>query len=160
MRAQLINDAEARTYALIFDTDDEVIAGLETFAREHQIAAAHFSAIGAFRRATLGYFDWTGKDYERIEIDEQVEVLSLIGDIALKGTEPKVHAHVVVGKRDGSAHGGHLLTAQVRPTLEVVLTDTPAHLCRVHDEQSGLALIRIDDKEGFEGVRRAGTSDQ
>lgn len=144
MHAKLINDADERSYALIFDTGDEVIAGLESFAREHAISASHFTAIGAFQRATLGYFDWSRKDYERIEIDEQVEVLSLIGDIALKGTAPKVHAHVVLGKRDGSAHGGHLLQAYVRPTLEVVLVDSPVHLCRVHDEQSGLALIRLD----------------
>ena len=148
MHAKLINDADERSYALIFDTDDEVIAGLEAFAREHAISASHFSAIGAFRRATLGYFDWSRKDYERIEIDEQVEVLSLIGDIALKAAAPKVHAHVVLGKRDGSAHGGHLLQAIVRPTLEVVLVDSPVHLCRVHDEQSGLALIRLDRSKG------------
>lgn len=148
MHTKLINDADERSYVLIFDTDDEVVAGLESFAREHAISASHFTAIGAFRRATLGYFDWNHKDYERIEIDEQVEVLSLIGDVALKGTEPKIHAHVVLGKRDGSAHGGHLLQAIVRPTLEVVLVDSPAHLCRVHDEQSGLALIRLDRSKG------------
>ena len=57
--------------------------------------------------------------------------------------KPKVHAHVVVGERDGSAHGGHLLEARVRPTPEVVLTESPAYLVREHDPQSGLALIRI-----------------
>jgi len=77
-------------------------------------------------------------------VREQVEVLSLIGDVALDGGQPKIHAHVVVGKRDGSAHGGHLLTARVRPTLEVMLVESPARLARVYDPDSGLALIAID----------------
>lgn len=143
MRAKLLNDADERTWALIFDSGDEVVAGLEAFAREHAIGASRFTAIGALRRVVIGYFDWERKDYERIEIEEQVEVLSLIGDIALHGSGPRIHAHIVLGKRDGSAHGGHLLEAYVRPTLEVILVDSPAYLKRVHDDQSGLALIHI-----------------
>lgn len=144
MHAKLLNDRPEKTFALIFDTGDEVMAGLRTFAREHKLAASHFTAIGAFRDVTLGYFDWQKKDYQRIPVNEQVEVLSLVGDVARdeKG-EPQVHAHVVVGKSDGTAHGGHLLEAHVRPTLEVVLTESPSHLQRRHDAASGLALIRV-----------------
>ena len=77
-----------------------------------------------------------------IVLDERLEVLSLVGDIALKDGEPSLHAHVVVGSRDGSARRGHLLGARVRPTLEkVILTEPPAHLRRRHDPESGLALI-------------------
>jgi predicted DNA-binding protein with PD1-like motif len=68
-------------------------------------------------------------------------VLSLVGDIALDGLEPKVHAHVVVGKADGTAHGGHVLEAHVWPTLEVIITTSPAHLRRKHDPETGLALL-------------------
>ena len=144
MRSKLINDAPERTYALVFETGDDVMPLLLAFAREHHLEASHFSAIGAFQRLTLGYFDWQKKDYERIPIDEQVEVVSLLGDIARKGTEPQVHAHAVVAKRDGTAHGGHLLEATVRPTLEVILVESPAHLARRFDPQSGLALIDPD----------------
>ena len=144
MRAKLINQDGERTYALIFEAGDEVIAGLTQFAREHGITASRFSAIGAFSDVVLGYFDWERKDYARIRVAEQVEVLSLNGDIALDGDEPKVHAHVVIGKHDATAHGGHLLEAHVRPTLEVVLIDSPAYLCRRYDKSSGLALIRIE----------------
>ena len=70
-------------------------------------------------------------------------MLSLIGDVAVKDGKPAVHAHVVVGRRDGSAHGGHLVEARVRPTCELVLTETPAHLQKQIDPESGLALIRI-----------------
>jgi predicted DNA-binding protein with PD1-like motif len=92
----------------------------------------------------LAYFDWEKKDYLKNPVREQVEVVSLIGDVALApdGT-PKVHTHAVLGRRDGTALGGHLLEAHVRPTLEVTLTETPRHLHRRHDPQSGLALIRV-----------------
>lgn len=143
MRAHVLAEGDERTWALVFDTDDEVMAGLSAFAREHGITAARFTAIGAFRRVTLGYFDWERKDYRRIPIDEQVEVLTLAGDVARQGREPRVHAHVVVGKADGTAHGGHLLEARVRPTLELMLVQSPAQLARVHDEATGLALIRL-----------------
>jgi predicted DNA-binding protein with PD1-like motif len=117
---------------------------LLAFTREKQLAGSHFTAIGAFREVTLGYFDWAKKDYRRIPVREQVEVLSLVGDIARdEQGEPKIHAHVVIGKADGTAHGGHLLDAVVRPTLEIILVESPQHLCRRHDPQTGLALIRV-----------------
>jgi uncharacterized protein len=143
MRSKILNEKGERSYALIFDTGDEPMSLLTRFAEKQRIHAARFTAIGAFSEAVVGYFDWQKKDYEKIAIGEQVEVLALVGDIALAKGKPKVHAHVVLGKRDASAHGGHLLQARVRPTLEVVLTESPAHLVREHDAQSGLALIRL-----------------
>lgn len=144
MRAKLLSEHPEKTYALILDTGDEVVKSLQTFAREQHLAGSHFTAIGAFREATLGYFDWPKKDYVRIPVREQVEVLALVGDIALdEQGQPKLHAHTVLGKSDGTAHGGHLLDAIVRPTLEVILTESPRHLQRRHDPESGLALIRV-----------------
>lgn len=130
-----------RIWTLILDAGEDPVECIESFASQHHIAAASITAIGAFERATIGWFDWEQKRYHEIDIDEQVEVLSLIGDIALKDDEPSLHAHVVLGKRDGSAHGGHLLSASVRPTMEIILTDTPTHLRKRHDDESGLALI-------------------
>jgi hypothetical protein len=162
MRAKVIDEGTARssrqerTFALIFDTGDEVITGLNTFAQEHSLNACHFTAIGAFSDLTVGFFDWEKKAYQRIPINEQVEVLSLVGDIALKDGQPTVHAHVVVGKADGTAHGGHLMQAHVRPTLEVILVESPNFLQRSMDPESGLALIDIGAAEGeagAEGIR-------
>ena len=138
-------DPQDRVYAVIFDTGEDPMAGLGGFAEERRLTASSFTAIGAFSEATLGYFDWEKKDYERIPVREQTEVLALVGDIALdEGGKRKVHAHVVLGKRDGAACGGHLLAAKVRPTLEVILSESPGHLSRRHDPKSGLALIRTD----------------
>lgn len=141
--ARSLSRGRQKTFILVFDRGDEVVGELTTFARTRQLSASHFTALGAFRKATLGYFEPDRRDYEKIEIDEQVEVLSLVGDIALKDGEPKVHAHVVVGKRDGTAHGGHLVQAWVWPTLELILTESPKHLRRRSDEATGLALIDL-----------------
>ena len=141
MRSQVLTRDEETTHVLVFQTGDEVVSTLEAFAREHEITAARFTAIGAFSEATLGYFDWERKEYEEIPLAEQVEVLTLAGDVALNDGEPSVHAHVVLGKRDATAHGGHLLEARVRPTLELVLVESPAHLRKEHDPESGLALV-------------------
>jgi predicted DNA-binding protein with PD1-like motif len=144
MKSKLIHDhGGERTFVLIFEAGDEAMSGLTSFAKANGLGAARLTAIGAFREATLGYFDWEKKDYKKIPIDEQVEVLSLIGDVALKDGEPTVHVHVVVGRSDGSTRGGHLLEARVRPTLEVILVESPAHLRKEHDPESGLALIGL-----------------
>ena len=144
MRSKILDEtAGARTFALVFDTGEEPVSLLTRFAAEHNITAARFTAIGAFSDVVVAYFDWEKKDYVRIPIREQVEVLALVGDVALAENKPKLHAHVVLGKRDGSAHGGHLMEARVRPTLEVVLTESAIPLARRHDPQSGLALIRF-----------------
>ena len=143
MKAKVINEGPERTIALILDSGDEVVSTLERFAAEHALHASRLSAIGAFERVTLGYFDWQRKDYERISVDEQVEVLSLVGDVALDGEQPKLHVHAVLGRRDGSTVGGHLLQAKVRPTLEVLLIESPSYLRRVCDPASGLHLIDI-----------------
>ena len=143
MKSKLINDGPQRTFVVVFDSGDEVLENLLAFAREHRLSAAEFTGIGAFSAAVLGYFDWQKKDYTRIPIEEQVEVLALTGNIALADGEPKLHPHIVLGKADGSAHGGHLLEGHVRPTLEVIITESPVHLRRRSDPETGLALIRL-----------------
>jgi predicted DNA-binding protein with PD1-like motif len=144
MKSKLLS-SEPTTYAVVFQTGDEAIGGLERFAAEQSLKASELMAVGAFQKCVLGYFNFDTMDYDRIEINEQVELLSLIGNVTLGPNKRKVHAHAVVGKRDGTAHGGHLLEAHVRPTLEVILTELPANLQRKHDEKTGLALIAIDE---------------
>ena len=144
MKSKLIQDGQEKTFALVFDEGEEVVAGLLQFAKDHELSGAHLTAIGAFERLTLGFFDATKKDYKKIAIHEQVELMSLMGNIAQDDRgDPKLHAHVVVGKSDGTAHGGHLLDAYVRPTLEVVVVEVSQHLRRTMRGDSGLALLDL-----------------
>ena len=146
MKTKLINDGPQKTYVLILDKGDEAVGSIEGFAREKGIMAAQLTGIGAFSDAVLGFFDWETKEYRRIPVTEQVEVVSLLGDVALgPDDKPALHPHVVVSRADGIAMGGHLLEAHVRPTLEVVLTKSPRHLHKRKDAESGLALIAAED---------------
>ncbi len=141
MKERLVQASAPRTWVLVFDAGEDPVPELERFAGQQRLRGAHLTAIGAFSEAVVAYFDWDAKQYRPIPIREQVEVLSLVGDIADVDGHPELHAHAVLGRADGSAVGGHLRSARVRPTLEVVLQETPAHLVRVHDPASGLALI-------------------
>lgn len=146
-------DKSPKTFVLVFRTGDEFAKGLATFAEEQKLSAASFKAVGGLSSVRLGWFSWEAKKYEpSVTLDEQVELLSLIGDIALYQGKPVVHAHAVIGRKDGTAHGGHLLKAHIRPTCEVVLTESPAHLQKYFDPESGLALI------GFAEAQKAFTA--
>ena len=143
MRTKLIHQADGqRTFAVILQTGDEAVAEIKAFADREKLSAAQLTAIGAFSDAVLGYFDWDQKEYRRNPVGEQTEVASFIGDIALaKDGSRSLHVHVVLGRRDGSALAGHLMEGHVRPTLEVILTESPVHLRKRKDPESGLALI-------------------
>jgi uncharacterized protein len=142
MRFKLLAE-NPKTYAVIFETGDELASGLTGFAAKEELAGSSFKAIGAFSQVKLAWFDWQEKKYKpSVVLDEQVELVSLIGDIALSNGKPQVHAHVVIAKKDGTALGGHLQEARVRPTCEVILTENPENLRKQIDPESGLALIR------------------
>lgn len=146
MKATLLNDhGGLRTFALVLATGDEAVRALSAFAADQHLGTTQFTAIGAFSRVVVAYFDWETKKYRNTSINQQVEVLSLAGDITLENGAPKVHAHVVVSKADATAHGGHLVEGHVRPTLEIILTETRAHLRRRFDPDTGLALLNPSD---------------
>jgi predicted DNA-binding protein with PD1-like motif len=144
MKSKPLNGGEEQTHVLVFESGDDVLAGIDEFARRARVTAAHFSAIGGFSDVVLGYFDLATKQYRRIPVPEQVEVVSLSGDIALRSGAPMVHAHVVVGRADGSTLAGHLLEGHVRPTLELILMQSPQHLRRRIDDATGLPLLDLD----------------
>jgi predicted DNA-binding protein with PD1-like motif len=143
MTARLLHRGRQKTFALVFDKWDEVVRDLTAFATDNRLSAAHFTGIGALSDVTLGFFEHDRRDYRRIRLSEQVELLSMLGDVALEADAPRIHAHVVVGRADGSACGGHLLEAHVWPTLELILTESPRHLRRRSDPVTGLALIDL-----------------
>ena len=151
MKSKLLNHDGARTYVVALETGDSLIASLTRFAREERLAASEFTAIGALAWARLAYFNWETKAYDEIPVDEQVEVVSLNGRITLPegadleapafDADPHLHVHCVLGYGDGRTVGGHVMEAEVRPTLEVFLTESPAHLGRRTDPESRLPQI-------------------
>jgi uncharacterized protein len=131
----------ARDHLLVLDPDDEFVASLTDFAKKNRIEGGSFSAIGAFQQATIAYWNRETKEYEKIEVAEQVEVLALGGSIARSSDDVKIHAHAVLGRRDGSTIGGHLMRGVVFPTLEIFVVDYGARLTRQKDVETGLWLL-------------------
>jgi uncharacterized protein len=145
MESKLVwQNAGERTYVLVLDAGEEAFAAIAAFAKASRLDAASLSAIGAFERAIVGWFDLAKKTYKPIEIESQCEALSLLGDIALgdDGTA-SLHMHAVLGLSDGTCRGGHFLKGIVRPTLEVTIVETPAHLRRRKRPELGIALIDL-----------------
>ena len=144
MKSKLLSDNGVRTYALVFDKGDEVFAEILKFANAQKVFAANFNALGALSDLTFGWFDPQSKEYKRFEIAESVEVMSFVGNLATtENREPKLHAHIVIGKSDGTAHGGHFFQGHVWPTLEMILVASPEKIIRKIDEECGLALINL-----------------
>ncbi|HEY1282374.1 MAG TPA: PPC domain-containing DNA-binding protein [Acidimicrobiales bacterium] len=141
MHERLLTDEAERIWVVVPERGTDAVATIEAWARRRGVTAARVSAIGGFDRAVLGWFDWDAKDYRRIEVGEQCEVVALLGDIAVSGDSVKLHVHAVLGQADGTAKAGHLLEGIVRPTLEVMVVQSPAHLARKHDPITGLALL-------------------
>jgi predicted DNA-binding protein with PD1-like motif len=141
---QVTYEPGAQVHVVILETGEEALAALTQFANGAKILAASLTAIGAFEKAVIGWFDFASKSYRKIEVDEQCEVLSAIGDVAL-GDDGKasLHIHIVLGLSDGSTRGGHLLAGTVRPTLEAVLTEVPKALRRKKRADLGIALIDV-----------------
>jgi len=144
MKSKLLHDQHGlKTFALVFDKNEEAKESLLRFATENELRGAQVTAISAFSDVMLGFFDREKKSYQEIPIKEQVEVLSFVGNIIEKDGKPMLHAHVVIGKSDGTAHGGHFLNGRVWPTLEMIITEMPVHLRRKKDEETGLPLIDL-----------------
>ncbi len=142
MQAKLIKDTPGeQVYTLIFHKGDEVLSGLTDFAIEHRVADAHFTAIGAASGATLAWLDLSKKSYHAIPVSQQVEVLSLIGDIATFSDKPVIHMHAVLGKPDGTTVGGHVFVLTINPTLEVFMTVNRVPLKKRPDDASGMKII-------------------
>src|SRR6184192_402632 len=144
MKSKLLQHQKGlKTFALVFEKNEDVKEPLLRFATENGLRGAQVTAIGAFSEVTLGFFDRAKKDYQPITVKEQVEVLSFAGNIVEKNGKPMLHAHVVVGKSDGTAHGGHFLNGRVWPTLEMIVSEMPVHVRRKQDEETGLPLIDL-----------------
>jgi uncharacterized protein len=147
MKSKVVEDADVVTYVVVCDPGDEAVSALTQFARAERLEAAQITAVGAFERATVGWFDRAARDYRRIQVNEQCELLSLVGDVAEGEDGPIVHVHAVLGLSDGTTRGGHLLEGRVFPTLEAIVTETPAELRKIMHPDIGIALIDLDRSE-------------
>lgn len=146
MTAKLLNNQNGqKDYVIAFTKGDEILSGLADFASEKQITSASFTAIGALSSATTAWFDMNNKSYLLNQVEEQVELVSLIGNIAVCDGQPVVHIHYSVGFIDGRMAGGHLIKAVVNPTVELYMTTFPDVVHKKLDPATDLKImVRFD----------------
>ena len=128
---------------LRLDPGEEVVAMLREFATQEDIRGAMFQGIGAFASVDLRYFDITEDRYKSRPLDEQVEVVSLLGSIGRDQDTLVIHTHVAVADAATRTHSGHLNAGVVRPTLEIFLTVLNGTLGRKKDPATGLELLDL-----------------
>lgn len=141
MRLREMGEPGRRVLVVVCDKGEEAVGAVRSAVTERGIRGGQVTAVGGFQRGELAYYDRGRLDIVRIPVSEQVEVLSMLGDIAERDGAPQLHAHAVLGRRDGSTLGGHLLSGEVWPTLEVIVTEVGPELAKRVDAETGLALL-------------------
>ncbi|MET8910145.1 PPC domain-containing DNA-binding protein [Micromonospora sp. NPDC004551] len=141
MRTAELHQPTGRVLVVVCDKGEEPVSAIGDALDRHGLRAGRVTAVGGFEEAEVGWFDPRQRDYRPIAVREQVEVLSLVGDVAARDGRPSLHVHAVLGRSDGSTVGGHLLHARVWPTLEVIITEVSPELAKTVDPETGLALI-------------------
>ncbi len=133
-----------RSFLLRAKHDSEMIDFVTGFAKENEVMAASFTAIGALKSAKLGFYDQEKHEYSEMSLSVPLEIACCIGNVSLKGGKPFTHAHVVLSDHNGNTRGGHLLEGKVF-AAEVYLTElTGAELVRKIDAVTGLSLWDIN----------------
>lgn len=165
MRHKLLEHNDGRRkFVLVLDAGEEAVASIKAFAKQQDLEGSTVAGIGAFESCSFGHFNPATKEFTRNDLTVQAEVLALNGNIAGElgqndGHEdddgdgddeddgPHLHLHCVVGLNDASTRGGHLIQGIVRPTMELIIEESPVHLNRGLDRASGLVLLQPNEKD-------------
>jgi predicted DNA-binding protein with PD1-like motif len=131
-------------YIVRLESGEEIMQTLTAFLSEKEVQAASIMAIGAVRSAELAYWNAETREYESREFEEQMEVLSLLGNCSLREGKPFPHLHCTLSKRDFTVIGGHLNKAHIHPTLEIWLEPGDGTIIRARDPRSGLFLLDLE----------------
>ncbi len=129
-----------------FESGERVAASLVGWLRAERIGYATMTGLGAVSGATVSYWNAETREYEQHQLAEQMEVVSLVGNVSMKEGEPFTHIHVTLGRRDLSIIGGHLNDAVVHPNLEIWIRPEAHSVERTLDESCGLYLMQLSEQ--------------
>jgi predicted DNA-binding protein with PD1-like motif len=133
-------------YVVRLESGEEFTETLKAFLTEKGIESGGIKAIGAVSRAELAYWNAETREYESWEFNEQMEVVSLLGNCSLREGKPFPHIHCVLSKRDFTVIAGHLNRAHIHPTLEIWIEPGERPIVRAREEASGLYLLNLEQK--------------
>ena len=151
MKIQQLDEVEGRrTFVMVCDRGDDPVEALTAAAKRFDLSGASLTGIGAFSGVTLGFFDRARRDYARRVIREQVEVVSLLGNVALDGGEPTgarprggrpVRRERPRGPPPGRHRGPHAGGHHRRVAKDPSPKDRPGH--RVGSSRCGLESVVV-----------------
>ena len=136
----------AERYQLRVESGEQVAATLLSWLKQQAIGYAAINGLGAVRSATLSYWNSQTTEYEPHALEEQMEVVSLVGNVTVKEGAPFLHIHVSLGRSDLSLVGGHLNEMVVHPNLELWLRPEAQPVHRAIDESCGLYLMDLPER--------------
>lgn len=122
---------------------DEIMSNLASVAEKEKINAAEVTGIGAVDKVTLAFYKLATKDYEYIDLEEEFEVLSMLGNLTRNQGKFHPHIHIILGREDLSAIGGHLVEAFTSVTMEIVINVINGRIDRQPVEEVQLDLMDL-----------------
>jgi len=139
MKHQIFNN----TALLRLEPGEEVLAGLKALCRQESVTLGTVQGIGAVNRAVLGLFDPATKQYRANVFEENLEIVSLTGNITTMDGEVYLHLHMAVSDEQGRVFGGHLTEAVISVTAEIVVTRIDGMVGRKFSEAIGINLLEV-----------------
>ena len=137
---ELLNKSES-FYLLRLDPGEELRSEVEKFCAETGINAAWVNALGSCKELELAYYNLEKKEYETKSFSEDLEIATMVGNIAIKDSSPFVHIHGTLSNREMSVIGGHINRCVVSATCEVSIWVAGGTMSRKYDESTGLHLL-------------------
>ncbi len=124
------------------DKGEEILETIKKFCSSHKITLGSIFGIGAVNRANIGLFEAQTKQYHKKELTGDHEITSLTGNISTMNHEVYLHIHVNLSNSNFSTFGGHLISAMVSGTCEVMIKAIAGKCEREFDEEVGLNLMQ------------------
>ncbi|MCD6478441.1 MAG: DUF296 domain-containing protein [Candidatus Diapherotrites archaeon] len=122
---------------------EDLFEGLHEVCKKCKVRTAIvLSAVGMLQDFELGYFKAKG-NYTKQRFKKPHELVALSGIIMKLGREYNFHLHAALGNEKKKLIGGHLISAKVKVTAELVLLKSNATLHRILDEETGLLALKL-----------------
>ena len=130
-------------WVIVLEKGERIIEKLGEFVETNGVKSGHLHAIGAVSEVELAHFSLEKKKYTTRKLSQALEIVSLMGNVTLKGNEKIIHLHIVVGTNEMTLSGGHLIEATVGVTCEIIFHELKEAIYKEQDENTGLNLIKI-----------------
>lgn len=126
---------------LNFARGEELFSTILAWCGENSLVGGTLTGLGACDQLEIAYYNLETRTYERHQVNEDVEIVSLTGNLGTLDGKPMLHLHGSFGRLDLSLFGGHLFSLRVSGACEIHLTPLKSSLVRQYDETTGLNLL-------------------